>query len=226
MSDDVKPQRRYDSSRRRARARDNRQRILEAARRLFAERAYDATTVEAIAVEAGVSVPTVYAAFGNKRRLLERLIGSLVTGAENVPILETPGAKAVLAEPDPRRMLRLFARDMRRIMAHVSPIHEVVRSAAKSDPEIAGMHGRLQEYRVSVMRRVAQSLASKGPLRRGLTVDDAGETIWTLTNADVYRLLTVERDWDEERYEQWLAETLIAALLPAEDPSSADPFRV
>jgi AcrR family transcriptional regulator len=40
--------------------------VLDAARRLFLERGYVATTIDAIAERAAVSPETVYSAFGNK----------------------------------------------------------------------------------------------------------------------------------------------------------------
>ena len=43
--------------------------ISEAARDLFLERGYAATTMDAIAGEAGVAVSTVYAIFKNKRAI-------------------------------------------------------------------------------------------------------------------------------------------------------------
>ena len=45
----VKPQRRYDSALRKDQARQTRARMLDAAQRLFAERGYAASTMEAIA---------------------------------------------------------------------------------------------------------------------------------------------------------------------------------
>src|SRR2546430_310345 len=52
--------------RREARARETRERIIQAGVRLFLERGYVATTVQAIADEAGVAAATVYQAFGTK----------------------------------------------------------------------------------------------------------------------------------------------------------------
>src|SRR5919206_2749087 len=77
---DVKSARRYDSSGRRAQALRNRTEILDAAERQFLERGYAATTVVSVAQEAGVSVETVYKAFGGKAELVgaiyeRRLIG-------------------------------------------------------------------------------------------------------------------------------------------------------
>ncbi len=48
--------------------------ILEAAVRLFSENGYAATSVDAIAAEAGVAKQTVYHLFGNKNALLEAAI--------------------------------------------------------------------------------------------------------------------------------------------------------
>ncbi|MGO4758231.1 helix-turn-helix domain-containing protein, partial [Streptomyces sp. 2MCAF27] len=61
--------RRYDSVRRTTQAQQTRAEIADAARRLFVSQGWAATTVRDVAREAGVSVPTVYAAYGNKTGL-------------------------------------------------------------------------------------------------------------------------------------------------------------
>ncbi|HZR98095.1 MAG TPA: hypothetical protein VFE37_05280 [Chloroflexota bacterium] len=68
--------------------------------------------------------------------------------------------------------------------------------------------------RLTNMARVAGWVAQRGPLRHGLALADATDIVWTLTSADVHRLLTVDRGWSGERYEQWLGDTLSALLLP------------
>ena len=60
--------------RRQRMAEQTRREILEAARRLFAERGYVATSVTDIAEEAGVAVQTIYARLGSKRGMLMGLI--------------------------------------------------------------------------------------------------------------------------------------------------------
>jgi hypothetical protein len=54
-----------------ARAAETRLRIIEAAGKLFVERGYAATTIDAVAAEADVAVETVYPRFKNERNLLE-----------------------------------------------------------------------------------------------------------------------------------------------------------
>ena len=58
------------STYRQAQAAATRERIAEAARRLFGVAGYGSTSIEAIAAEAGVAVRTVYSAFGTKREIL------------------------------------------------------------------------------------------------------------------------------------------------------------
>ena len=60
----VKAKRRYDSSRRRAQAEATRGDILDAARRRFEQHGYAATSMDAIAAEAGVALKTVYVPSG------------------------------------------------------------------------------------------------------------------------------------------------------------------
>src|SRR5918996_553496 len=93
--------RRYDSSRRQAQAAATRSDILDAAQRLFEERGYAATTMEAIAAGAGVALKTVYVAFESKSGLLRALWNHLLRGGrDDVPVAEQPWYRDVLAEPD------------------------------------------------------------------------------------------------------------------------------
>jgi len=193
-----------------------RQQILAAARSLFITRGFTGTTIEAIAQEAGVAVETVYVGFGNKRTLLARLIDRAVGGDdEPVHILDRPGPQQVMSDPDQRRQLQMFARDMAEIMERVGPLFGVMRGAAITEPEIAELLQRLLHTRRESVAVFVQWVEHNGPLRSGLTTDEAADIVWTMSSAEVHQLLTVDRGWTTERYEQWLGETLIALLLPS-----------
>ena len=216
MADQIKTKtkRPYDSSRRHARARETQREIVEAARRLFMERGYTGTTIEQIAQEAGVAVETLYATFGSKRAVLTRLVGISVVGDdEPVPLLERPGPQAVRREPDQHHQVGIFAHDMREIMGRMGPIFGIMRTAAETEPDIAELLGGILQNRLQGITQFIRWLAANGPLRGGLTVEDAAETTWTISSAEVHQLLTVDRGWSDERYEAWLRDTLTRLLL-------------
>ncbi len=207
--------RRYDSTLRQEQARQTRARILDAAQRLFSERGYANTSMEAIARAAGVATDTVYASFQSKPGLLHKLLDVRVGGDEEpVGLLERAGPQAVKREPSQRRQLEAFASDVTTIQERVRPVDDIMRGAAAVDPEIAAFRTRIHESRLDNMRELASWVASKGPLRDGMSVEDAGTIIWTLAGPEVHRLLRAERGWTAERYRDWLAMTLIRTLLP------------
>jgi AcrR family transcriptional regulator len=211
----------YNSARRQVQARETRRQILEAARRLFTTRGYMGTTMEALAQEAGVAVETVYAAFGSKREVLARLVDISVAGdAEPIPLLERPGPSSVREERDQGRQIHLFARDMSVIMGRVGPLFGVMRSAAAGEPEIADLLENLLRVRHANMRVFVQWLEGNGPLRPGVTLDEAADVVFTLSSAEVHHLLTVDRGWMAERYAEWLGDTLILLLLPQPETTS------
>jgi AcrR family transcriptional regulator len=207
--------RRYNSSRRKEQALQTRRQIVEAARVLFLNRGYAGATMEAIAQEAGVAVETVYAAFGNKRAILSRLIDiSLVGDEQPIPLLQREGPQAVMAETDQRRQIELFAEDIYEIMSRMTPIFEIMRAAAQVEPEIRDMYENSLKSRVQGLMTFVRALMKNGPLRQGVTAEEAAETVWTLTSADVITLLVRNRDWSAEQYKRWLAEMLKRFLLP------------
>ena len=215
MPKSSKIKRPYNSTRRQAQARETRQQIIEAARRLFSEYGYAGATIDAIAQEAGVAAETIFATFGNKRTILARLIAVAVGGDDQtVPLLERSGPQAVLQERDPARKLQLFAEDISKILERVAPIFTIMRVAAKTEPDIAELLKNVLEERLRTLGAMVQSLTAHGPLRTGLDVTQGTDIVWTLTSPEVFTLLTVDRGWPREKYVDWLSDTLIRLLLP------------
>lgn len=209
-----RPKRPYDSSRRKAQQRQTKLGIAAAARQLFLERGYEGATIEAIAARAGVSKETVYATFQNKRSILDFALDITLAGDdEPVPIIERPGPRAVLAETDPRRLLGAFAGDITEILARGAAMFEVTRIAGKTEPEIAARVEGLFAERLANMRRVANAVAAKGPLRAGTDEDAAARSLWIITSPDVYLLTTTYLGWTKEEHAVWMRETLIRLLL-------------
>jgi len=190
-------------------------RILDAARGLFVDRGYSGATLEAIAEDAGVATETVFSVFGNKRTILASLVQIAVAGdTQPIPLLRRPGPRAVLNESDPVRKLELFAHDMASILERVSPLFEVMRMAAKTEPEIAELLHGLLEDRLRTLGRFVHNLASHGPLRKGLNQRQAGEIVWAMTSPELFNLLIADRGWSRDRYVRWLGDALIRLLLP------------
>jgi TetR/AcrR family transcriptional regulator of autoinduction and epiphytic fitness len=205
----------YDSSHRKQQARQTRRQIIEAARQLFVLRGYSGATMESIAQEASVAVETVYASFGSKRALLARLVSvSLVGDDEPIPLLQREGPMAVMRETDQKRQVQMFAEDMAEIMGRVAPLFEVMRAAAKSEPDIAVMLQKMLADRADAMKVFIKALMRNGPLQGGNTLDEAAETVWAVTSGEVYTLLVVDRGWSIEKYRCWLASTLTKLILP------------
>jgi AcrR family transcriptional regulator len=211
MADNVK--RRYESPRRRAQADATKHDILAAAQRLFERQGYAATTMAAIAAEAGVALKTVYLAFETKGGVLQAVWNTLLRGDDDRPVDEHAWYREVLDEPDPDRRLELNARNSTQGKLRVSAIAEVIREAAPSDEEIGALWNRIQtEYRAN-QRAVVERLAEDGRLASGLDVERAADVLWAVNHPNTWQLLVGERGWTPEEYERWACDTARAQLL-------------
>ena len=215
MADGVK-RRTYDSSGRRDAARARRQRVLQAAGELFLTDGYPHTTVAAIAQRAGVSEDLVFALFTSKRGVLKVVMDVAIGGDDQeIPLLERDGPQALRAATDQREQVRLFTAGITRQLDRLRPLHDLMRSAAAVEPEIAALHDDLHlRQRRHAMTMIATWLHQNGPLRHDMTPQTAGAVLWTLASPDVHRMLTVQNTWTSEQFQDWLAEALVATLLP------------
>ncbi len=198
-----------------ARTRLARAAVVEAARNLFLERGYGATTMEAISERADVPPATVYRLFSSKHGILKALFDvSIVGDHEDVPMSERPQVRSLLDRPDPEAQLAGFVRITVQVNERIAPLYRILVSAAGTDPDAAAQLDELTRQRQQGQRQIARSLARAGALRPELRERDAADVIHALLSPELYRLLVVDRRWPVERYQRWLTEALVVQLLP------------
>jgi AcrR family transcriptional regulator len=214
MATDAERRRSYDGTGGQARTRLARAAVVEAARALFLERGYAATTIETISDMSDVPPATVYRLFSSKLGILRALLDVSIAGDdEAVALADRPHVRALLTDPDPKNQLSGFAGITGGIMSRAEPVHRILVSAAGSDPDAAALLAEQTRHRQQGQARIARSLARAGALRPKLRERDAADIIHALMSPEVYRLLVCDRGWPPERYEQWLKDILIDQLL-------------
>jgi AcrR family transcriptional regulator len=214
MPEPATSRRRYNSPRRREQAAATRRDILDAAQRLFERHGYAATTMAAIAAEAGVALKTVYVGFETKSGVLRALWNRQLRGErDDVPVAGQAWYREVLDEPDPERQLRLNARNSSRIKQRIAAVLEAIRSGAPVDPDVDALWRRIQTEYHANQRAIVESVAAKGALRPGLSVDRAADILYALNHPNVWQILVGERGWTAEEHERWSADGACSQLL-------------
>lgn len=172
----------------------------------MSERGWAASTISAIAHEAGVSTPTIYAVFGNKRGLLVGMREVMQRDSEIPELMAAAGR-----EPDPAMRLRLWARLIRQQMETSYDVIAIHREAARSDPEVAVAYRLVLDSRAEAFRSFIQGIGQRLP--KGIDEQSAVDLLWAFSNEELWRELTEERAWTPDRFEAWLGATLLAQIL-------------
>jgi hypothetical protein len=60
---------------------------------------------------------------------------------------------------------------------------------------------------------LGRQLAEMGRLRPGLRVAEVADVIWATNSAELFVLLTLERGWSAQLFEEWLTDTQQRLLL-------------
>ena len=209
----VKAKRRYDSSRRRKQALRTRDTILAAARELFLSGGYAGTTIASIAEAADVSVETIYKSFGGKPGLVQAISEKGLEGAGPIPAEQRSDEMRTL-ERDPYEVMRRWGTFTTEVAPLAAPIALLLRTAAATDQEVASLLEELDRVRLARMEHNARGLFERGDLREGITLEYARDVLWTYSSPELYEMLVLRQRWPLERYGQFVAEGMIAALLP------------
>jgi TetR/AcrR family transcriptional regulator, regulator of autoinduction and epiphytic fitness len=196
-----------------ARTRLARRAVVDAARTLFLERGYVATTVEAISEHSDVPTATVYRLFSSKLGILKALLDISIAGDDQpLAVQERPDVASLFTEPDPHKLLAGLAGVTTAINQRTNDVYLVLMSAAGSDPAAAELLSEIRQQRDQGQGQIARSLSRAHALKPGLRERDAADLIHALMSAEVYRLLVGDRGWTPERYKQWLATALTQQL--------------
>ena len=185
-----------------------RQAILDAARRLFAEKGFFATRVEDIAAEARVSPATVYAVGGGKQGLMQKLIDLWATA---------PSIRAtdedILRLADPVAILRLVSARARGMREDYGDIMRTILATAPNDPVVAAFTSQANVVYRDALTRIAQRLADLGGLRDGVDVTRATDILWLYFGYAGLFAMHDDNGWSWNQAEEWLADQAIHAVL-------------
>jgi AcrR family transcriptional regulator len=207
----------YDARRRRERAADERQltrrRVADAARQLFLERGYVATTMTDVAREAGVALQSVYNVGQSKADLLHLVTDLAVAGDDqDVLLIERPEIAAIAAEQDPERQVEMVAAGVATALERLAPVWICYREAAAVDPKAAAnlvaAHRRRHESFAAIV-----AMLPEDRLRR--PQEETADTMWAIASIDLFLLLRSIRSWDATQFAEWLSRTLVDQLLTA-----------
>jgi AcrR family transcriptional regulator len=201
------------SGRGQARTRFARRAVVDAARGLFVERGYVATTVEAISEHSDVPSATVYRLFSSKLGILKALLDTSIAGDDQpLGVQVRPEVASLFTESDPHELLAGLAGVTTAINQRTNDVYRVLMSAAGSDPAAAELLTEIRQQRDQGQGKIARSLSRAHALKPGLRERDAADLIHALMSPEVYRLLVGDRGWTPVRYQQWLATTLTQQL--------------
>ena len=159
-------------------------------------------------------MPTVKLAYRTKPLVLVAAWDHAVKdGPDPRPVVEQEWFREMISTPDPREHLRLQVAGSRLVKSRIAPIIEVVRAAAPADREVDALWEKMQAEFHDNQRHTIRALRGKGPLRAGLSEDEATDLLYTLNHPTLYQTLVGHLGWSAERYEEWLTRTLIDQLL-------------
>ena len=200
--------RHYNASSRQAQAEQARARILLAANKLFEINGFEKVTIAAIACEANVSMPTVYAKFKSKRGVLLALIDSALPADQHDAL-----ASAVYASDSATEQLKIVAKMSCKIYQAEHQQMDWVRGSALIDPVFKQLELEREQRRYQRQKKAVDLMAKQGAFSQSLSKKKVKDILWAFTGRDFYRMLVIERGWSSTDYEKWLAETLIRCLL-------------
>jgi AcrR family transcriptional regulator len=208
MNESKANRRAYASPARAEAADETRARILASAKELFGEHGIDAVTIAEIAERAGVAGSTVYAVFKSKEGILRALMEQSLFGGR------FQSAQQILAGvSDPVEAIAKTSHVARAIYESESSDLGLLRNVSGFSPALRRIEEEFERTRFAMQEDRLRRLFDAGKAKRRITFDEARRILWMYTSREVYRMLVIEGEWTADRYEEWLSQTLIAALV-------------
>ncbi|MFW6201535.1 MAG: TetR/AcrR family transcriptional regulator [Gemmatimonadota bacterium] len=177
-----------------------RDRLLDAAEELFAERGFDGTSIRAVTRRAGANPASVHYHFGGKEELLRAVFDRILTPVtrERLALLEAAEAGAPDGRPDVEAVLRAF----------IAPDLELIRTGGRRGRLVARFLGRAHTEPAAVVQRLIRRQFGEVGRRFERAL---GRSLPRVPPEEIRRRL------------HWVVSILTGLLaLPPEDPRAAD----
>ena len=188
--------------------------MLAAARELFVDQGYAATTVEQIAAAAGVAVQTVYYTFRTKGSLLREVVDATAAGGDQASAtMERAWARDMLSANTAQRVVALAVEHGTAIYERVATLWPAVTAAGAADPDVATYWSSVSVARRDGQRRMVTRIVEVESLRPGLDSERATDLVVALLGHDIYRTLVIEAGWSLPTFRAWLFTTVVQQLL-------------
>ena len=120
-----------------------------------------------------------------------------------------------LHESDPRAVIRHWGTFTTEVAPRVAPILLLIRTAAAVDADMAALHQEVVQEQLTRMEHNARYLLERGDLRPDVSLAHARDVMLVYSSPEVYELLVLRQGWPLERYGDFVAQGLMAALLPS-----------
>lgn len=198
----------YQSPVRAEAADETRARILASAKALFSRHGLDAVTIAEIARKSGVAGSTVYAVFKSKEGILRSLMEQSLFGGR------FRSAQRILAGVgDPVEAIALTAHVARAIYESESGDLGLLRNVSGFSPALRKIEEEFERTRYGMQEERLRRLFEAGRARRSISLEEARRIMWMYTSREVYRMLVIEGGWTLDRYQEWLSQALVMALV-------------
>jgi AcrR family transcriptional regulator len=182
--------------------------LLQAAEEEFSVRGYAGTTVTRLAAAAGVSVQTLYLAWGSKRALLRGYMENALTGGIGSP----EDADQRFAGLSPKERLVELAALVTEVAERTATGWSLYRDASAVDPEIAADWNELQLKRHQLFSRILSDIPVSA-MAKGLTKKSAVDTAWAIASPESYDLLVRRLGYQLNEFHDWMKQNLTTAIL-------------
>jgi AcrR family transcriptional regulator len=197
-----------------ARSRRTRAAVLDAARRLIEDDGFADLTMEAVAVQAGVTRRAVYLHFRSRAELVGALFDH-VAGAEGLH----RSLQCVWDAPDGARALDEWAGHVARYHPRLLDVDRAVALESRRDPDAAAHRARVMREKLASCRRVIDRLVEEERLAEGWTAATAADMLFHLDSGELVGGLLRERRWSRRQFAERYAALLRGAFL--RDPPNA-----
>lgn len=198
----------YNSTARNRQASQTKARILTSAKNLFGSEGFEYVTIEKIAQESNVSIPTVYSLFQSKVGVLRAIMNEALPQDQFEALVEQ-----TIIEKSPKRRLTISAKIARHIYDAERAQMSVFLGAAVLAPELRELEKEREMRRYNRQKVTIKAMVKENSLIKGLSATKAHDILWALTGRDMYRMLVIEQGWSSDDYEKWLAQSLINSLV-------------